>query len=41
MIAEADGAIRSNSYPSKFPSAGHTPPLTPRTIDLTDLVGRL
>jgi hypothetical protein len=40
MIAEADGTIRSNSYPSKFPTAGHTPPSTPWTIDLTDLDGR-
>ncbi|WP_201303423.1 hypothetical protein, partial [Massilia sp. 9I] len=40
MIAEADGTIRSNSYPSKFPTAGHTAPSTPWTIDLTDLDGR-
>jgi DNA-binding MarR family transcriptional regulator len=40
MIAEADGTIRSNSYPSKFPTAGYTPPSTPWTIDLTDHDGR-
>ncbi|WIB69178.1 hypothetical protein DEI93_16250 (plasmid) [Curtobacterium sp. MCBD17_035] len=39
MIAEADGTIRSNSYPSKYPVLG-TPPATPWTIDLTSLDGR-
>ncbi len=40
MIAEADGTIRSNSYPLKYPTAGHQPPSTPWTIDLTDEAGR-
>jgi len=41
MIAEADGVIRSNSYPRKFPTIGHMPPNTPWTIDLTDEVDHL
>ncbi|WP_295792202.1 hypothetical protein [uncultured Microbacterium sp.] len=40
MIAEADGVIRSNRYPRKFPVIGHIPPATPWTIDLTDELGR-
>ncbi len=40
MIAEADGVIRSNRYPRKFPVIGHMPPSTPWTIDLTDELGR-
>lgn len=39
MIAEADGAIRSNSYPSKYPVNGN-PPTTPWAMDLTSLDGR-
>lgn len=41
MIPEHDGAIRANNYPRKFPTAGHTPPPTPWTIDLTDDVDHL
>lgn len=40
MIAEADGAIRSNSYPRKYPSTSPFAPSTPWTIDLTDEHGR-
>lgn len=39
MIAEADGTVRSNSYPSKYPVNG-TPPTTPWAMDLTSLDGR-
>lgn len=39
MIAEADGVIRSNSYPSKHPVNGN-PPATPWAMDLTSLDGR-
>ncbi|WIB62129.1 hypothetical protein DEJ13_17815 (plasmid) [Curtobacterium sp. MCLR17_007] len=39
MIAEADGVIRSNSYPSKYPVNGN-PPATPWAMDLTSLDGR-
>jgi DNA-binding MarR family transcriptional regulator len=39
MIAEADGTIRSNSYPSKYPVNG-SPPTTPWAMDLTSLDGR-
>ncbi|MBF4592087.1 hypothetical protein [Curtobacterium sp. VKM Ac-1395] len=41
MIAEADGSIRSNSYPLKYPTLGHQPPSTPWTIDLSDDVDHL
>lgn len=36
MIAEADGVVRSNSYPRKYPSSSPFFPSTPWTIDLTD-----
>ncbi|MEV8241985.1 hypothetical protein AB0O90_17200 [Microbacterium testaceum] len=39
MIAEADGVVRSNSYPRKYPVVSPTPPATPWTIDLTDHAG--
>ncbi len=39
MIAEADGVVRSNSYPSKYPVNGN-PPTTPWAMDLTSLDGR-
>lgn len=39
MIAEADGVVRSNSYPRKHPAVSPTPPSTPWTIDLTDDTG--
>ena len=40
MIAEADGVVRSNSYPRKYPSSSPFFPSTPWTIDLTDEQGR-
>lgn len=36
MRAEADGVVRSNNYPRKYPVSGSMPPATPWTIDLTD-----
>lgn len=39
MIPEADGIIRSNSYPRKYPVNTPNPPATPWTIDLTDDTG--
>lgn len=39
MIPEADGTIRSNSYPRKYPVNAPKPPATPWTIDLTDDTG--
>lgn len=39
MIAEADGVVRSNSYPRKYAAVSPTPPSTPWTIDLTDDTG--
>lgn len=41
MIPEADGAVRANNYPRKFPTVGHMPPATPWTIDLTDEIDHL
>ena len=40
MIAEADGVVRSNSYPRKYPLSSPLPPSTPWTIDLTDPDGQ-
>ncbi|WP_336644259.1 hypothetical protein [Microbacterium sp. MMO-78] len=40
MIAEADGVVRANSYPRKYPASSPFFPSTPWTIDLTDENGR-
>lgn len=40
MVADADGVIRSNRYPSFYSSAAVVPPSTPWCVELTDAEGQ-